>query len=116
MLKLLLSSAFVLLISSTSVIAREAEDQLADKNKVIESLAEDVEGVLITSMLKTVFESIEVDPVFGGGNAEKIYRELLVEEYAKDLASGKGFGLKAAIIKDIQKTDTEYQNLIRTQK
>ena len=41
-------------------------------------------------MLKPVFDSVEVDPLFGGGKGEEVFRGLLEQEYAKIIAKQGG--------------------------
>ena len=67
---------------------------LSDKQiKKIEMTAEDFEAVFITEMLKPMFEMIEVDPDFGGGKGEEVFRDFQLNEYGKMIAKQGGIGL-----------------------
>lgn len=54
---------------------------------------QDFEAVFLSQMLSPMFDTLEEDPLFGGGPGEKMYRSLLVEEYGKILAKTGGVGL-----------------------
>lgn len=63
--------------------------------------AEDFEAQFLSQMLTHVFEQIEVDPMFGGGNAEEMYRSLLVEQYGKQIVKAGGLGIADAVQKQL---------------
>lgn len=63
--------------------------------------AEDFEAQFLSQMLTHVFEQIEVDPMFGGGDAEEMYRSLLVEQYGKQLVKAGGLGIADAVQKQM---------------
>ena len=69
-------------------------DGLSDKQlKKIEATAEDFEAVFITEMLKPMFDMVEVDPVFGGGKGEEVFRDFQLNEYGKMISKQGGIGL-----------------------
>ena len=74
----------------------------ADINK-IRKTAEDFEAVFLGQMLKPMFEGIETDGIFGGGQAEKMYRDLMVDEYGKAIAKSGGIGLADAVMREMLK-------------
>jgi len=59
--------------------------------------AQDFEGMFISQMLQPMFESIGVNPTFGGGHGEEVMRGFLVQEYGKAIADHGGFGIAAAV-------------------
>ena len=65
--------------------------------------AQDFEAVYISEMLKPMFETVEVDDIFGGGKGEEVFRGMLVQEMGKSIAKQGGFGLadhvKAELLK-----------------
>ncbi|HEV7369212.1 rod-binding protein [Arenibaculum sp.] len=63
--------------------------------------AEDFEAQFLSQMLTHVFEQIEVDPMFGGGDAEEMYRSLLVEQYGKQLVKAGGLGIADEVQKQL---------------
>jgi flagellar protein FlgJ len=67
---------------------------LSDKEmKKIEATAQDFEAVFITEMLKPMFEMMEVDPFFGGGKGEEVFRDFQLNEYGKMISKQGGIGL-----------------------
>ena len=59
----------------------------------VRAAAEQFEAVFLSQMMAPMFETIETDPLFGGGSGEQIYRSLLVEEYGKAIARAGGLGI-----------------------
>ncbi len=63
--------------------------------------AKQFEGVMISQMLGGMFEGIKTDGPFGGGQGEEMFRSLMLDEYGKQIANQGGFGLSAAITKQL---------------
>ena len=56
--------------------------------------AKDFEAVFISEMFSHMFEGLDVDPMFGGGQGEKMFRGMLVQQYGKMMANnGQGIGI-----------------------
>jgi len=67
----------------------------------VKQAAQDFEAVYISQMLQPMFETLEVDPVFGGGNAEETWRGVMVEELGKQVARAGGIGLAPVVEKEM---------------
>lgn len=65
----------------------------ANNGERIEDAAKEMEAVFLSQMIGHMFEGIEVDGVFGGGQSENIYRGMMVQEYGKIMAEAGGIGL-----------------------
>ncbi len=65
--------------------------------------AEQFEGVFITQFLGEMFSGISSDGPFGGGQGEEMFRSLMMDEYGKQIASQGGFGLSAAVTRELLK-------------
>lgn len=63
-----------------------------NKREIIEK-SKEFEGVFIAQMLKPMFQTVETDPMFGGGHAESIYRDMMVKELGNKIANEGGFGI-----------------------
>lgn len=63
--------------------------------------AEEFESVFLTTMLEGMFAGLKTDPPFGGGHSEKVYRSMLVKEYAEGLAKDGGIGLADHVMREI---------------
>lgn len=68
----------------------------ADMRK-LEETAKEFEALFIAEMFSHMFSGIEVDPAFGGGQGEEMFRSLLVNEYGKAAAQGGGLGVSDQI-------------------
>lgn len=77
--------------------------QNGQTNAAIRQAAEDYEALFLAEMLAPIFETLETDGPFGGGNAERIFRSLLVQEYGKSLAESGGVGIADAVERELLK-------------
>ncbi len=59
----------------------------------IEAKAKEFEAVFLAEMMKPMFETVDVDPLFGGGQGEEVFRSMQIQEYGKQIAEQKGIGL-----------------------
>jgi Rod binding domain-containing protein len=55
--------------------------------------------MFLSQMLQPMFETVKVDPLFGGGHGEEIMRSFMIQEYGKVLAKQGGFGIAAHVKK-----------------
>ena len=55
----------------------------------------------ISRMMETMFEGISTDGMFGGGQAEKVYRSLLINEYGKAMAKTGSIGVADEVMRSI---------------
>jgi Rod binding domain-containing protein len=74
----------------------------SDVEKAREAATE-FEAVFIAQMLKPMFEELESDGLFGGGHAESMNRDLMVDEYGKKIAESGGIGLADSVMAEILK-------------
>ena len=47
--------------------------------------ARDFEAVFATQMMTPMFDGLEVNPMFGGGKGEEMFRTVLLDEYGKQM-------------------------------
>ena len=66
-------------------------------------VAQQFEGVFITQFLGEMFSGISSDGPFGGGQGEEMFRSLMMDEYGKQFAAQGGFGLSAAVQRELLK-------------
>lgn len=88
-------------------VTTQAKDRVAnlsshDRAKVAE-LAEQFESIFINTMFQAMRKTVPKSDMFGGGNAEDIFRNMLDSEYAKVMAAGRSTGLADVIEKDLLK-------------
>ncbi|HEY8964149.1 MAG TPA: rod-binding protein [Alphaproteobacteria bacterium] len=65
----------------------------AKKLQEVDAAAKDFEAMFIGEMLKPMFETVQTDELFGGGEAEDTWKGLMVEEYGKQITRSGGIGL-----------------------
>ncbi len=63
--------------------------------------AEKLEAHFLGSMFKHMFEGTQPKPPFGGGHAEKMFQDLMVDQYAKKVADQGGIGLADSVVRQM---------------
>jgi Rod binding domain-containing protein len=71
-------------------------------------VGQEFEALFLSEMLGPVFESTDTDGLFGGGEGEKIFRSMMVQEYGKAIAQSGGVGIADAVQREILRMQ-EYQ-------
>ncbi|MEO3429436.1 rod-binding protein [Pelagibius sp. CAU 1746] len=77
--------------------------------KQAKQAAEEFESLFIAEMLSPVFESLDTGGLFGGGQGEKIYRSLMVQEYGKAIAKAGGIGIADTVQREILRMQENQQ-------
>ena len=65
--------------------------------------AQDFEASFLSQMFKPMFEGLETDGAFGGGNAEETWRSFLLDAMAKQTVKAGGIGLTDTIVAEMIK-------------
>lgn len=86
-------------LSPTDLLASQKLDKPQGPNA--KQAAQDFEAVYLAQMLKPMFDTIEVDPLFGGGAAEETWRGMMVEEMGRQIARNGGVGLADFVEKEM---------------
>ena len=71
----------------------------AKNDEDMQKTAKDFEAFFIAQMMEQMFQSIPTDGMFGGGNAEKIYRSMMINEYGKQIANNGGVGIADNVVR-----------------
>ena len=80
----------------------------------IEETAENFESFFISKMMESMFEGVKTDGMFGGGNSEKIFRSMLLDEYGKSMAQTGSVGVKDYVMNSIiEMQEMESQGFIQ---
>ena len=111
-------SIFLFLICCLGFHVNASEDnllrlkkELAIKEREIEKIAKDYEAFAYSQWMKQMYEGVPVDPIYGGGKTEEIYRDLLIDEYGKEIVKKSGTGISKNIEKEIKNSDSKYKQL-----
>lgn len=62
---------------------------------------QDFEAFFISQTFEQMYATVPVNETFGGGNAEKIFRSMMIDEYGKMTAKSGGIGLTDQIMTQI---------------
>ena len=81
----------------------DAEKSGSVKEAEIEKAATDFEALLLGQMLKSMWKSVESSGLLSGSREESMYRDMLNDSLAKDIANGQGIGIKEVIVRDLKK-------------
>jgi flagellar protein FlgJ len=65
--------------------------------------AQEFEAAYISFLYNLIEEKIEVNKLFGGGEGEKIFRSVLVDEKVKKISETSSFGLQEKVLEEILK-------------
>ena len=69
----------------------------------INEVAQDFEAFFVSKMMETMMSGIKTDGPFGGGQGEKVFRSIMVQEYGKEVVKQGGFGIADAVQKQMLK-------------
>ena len=70
-------------------------------DKAIAGAAKQFESMFVSQMLSPMFAGLSTDGLGGGGSGEAAFRPMLIEKYAEALTTKGGFGISAAVLKEI---------------
>ena len=71
------------------------------KNPAVLKAAKEYESSFLTAMLEQMWTGIEAEAPSGGGHAEKVYRSMVVGEYAKSISAAGGIGIADHVYREI---------------
>ncbi|MBE1237588.1 rod-binding protein [Phaeovibrio sulfidiphilus] len=80
--------------------ARYTPEQIEEARRT----AQEFEAFFISQMLQPMFQELNSEPPFGGGNAERIWRSMMVDEYGSMIARNGGVGIADAVMREMLKS------------
>lgn len=89
--------------SATSALGRAPATGPVRTAAQAQKVGEDFEAFFLAQMLDQMVAGIPTDGMFGGGNAEYVYRSLLNQEYGRVLSKAGGIGIASAVQSEILK-------------
>jgi Rod binding domain-containing protein len=75
----------------------------------IRRVAEEFESVFLNEMIAPMFENIDTDGLGGGGEGERMFRPMLIEQYADAISKAGGVGIADSIIAELMRMQTTIQ-------
>jgi Rod binding domain-containing protein len=79
----------------------------AVNEKSAKDAAESFESFFVGQMLEYMWEGVEVDPMFGGGHAEEMWRSMLNQEYGKHVVKSGGLGIANQVMTSMLRAQEE---------
>jgi Rod binding domain-containing protein len=73
--------------------AQATSQKAAMSTAQIMNTAHDFESVFATQMMTPMFEGLEVNPMFGGGKGEEMFRTVLLDEYGKQIGQNDSLNM-----------------------
>ena len=74
-----------------------------EQRRRISDTAQEFEGQLLGLLMQPMFDGLQTDGPFGGGNSEGTYRAFLVEAIGKQVAKAGGVGLSDPVAREMLK-------------
>ena len=87
--------------TNVKALAAKANFAAGDKLSSARKAAQEFETSFLTTMLEQMWTGIEAEAPFGGGHAEKVYRSMIVSEYAKSISASGGIGMADHVYREI---------------
>jgi Rod binding domain-containing protein len=72
-----------------------------EQRRKIQDTAQAFEGQLLGLLMQPMFEGLQTDGPFGGGNSEGTYKAFLVEAIGKQVARAGGVGLADPVAREM---------------
>jgi Rod binding domain-containing protein len=63
--------------------------------------AKDFEAMVVGELIAPMFEALDSNVLGGGGDGERMFRPMLVREYAKSLVAKGGIGLADSVAREM---------------
>lgn len=73
------------------------------KRKDIAATAQQFEASFLSIMLNQMFEGVDVEKPFGGGNGEAMFKSFMTDAIGKDMAKAGGVGIADAVGREMLK-------------
>jgi len=95
-----------LTVQNAAMLAQSAQAKapMATANAdVAAKTSKEFESVFISQFMGSMFQGISTDGPTGGGQGEEMFRSLMIDQYSKSIEQRGGFGLAAAVKRQLLK-------------
>ncbi|MBI1682122.1 rod-binding protein [Caulobacter hibisci] len=76
--------------------------ELLKRGKIKET-AQKFEASFLSSMMQAMFEGVKTSEPFGGGQGEEMFKSMLTDAMAKEVAKAGGVGVSASVQREMLK-------------
>jgi Rod binding domain-containing protein len=93
-------------IQTAAMMARSSQVRAPSAGgtpQAVAKTAKEFESVFVSQFLGSMFAGISTDGPTGGGQGEEMFRSLMIDEYGKSVEQRGGFGLAAAVQRQLLK-------------
>lgn len=90
---------FAMNMLDQATLAKAQQPGSAGGGKSVATAAKEFESMFLGEMLKPMFEDNNADSMFGGGETEKMFRSLLVDEYGKLVSRSGKVGIADSVMR-----------------
>lgn len=90
-------NAFESYKSAQTPQAGRAGKQPRMSDQKINEVAQDFEAFFVSKMMESMMSGLKTDGPFGGGQGEKVFRSVMIQEYGKEAAKQGNFGIADAV-------------------
>jgi Rod binding domain-containing protein len=71
--------------------------------EAVKKTAKDFEAFFISQMLESMFKEVPIDKFFGGGQAENVWRSMMLQQYGRAIADHGGIGIADMVSREMLK-------------
>ena len=69
----------------------------------IKKTASEFESMVLSQLLQPMFEALDSDGIGGGGSGERMFRPLLIDQYAQTMAKAGGIGIAEEVAREMMR-------------
>ncbi len=85
--------------AAAPLLPRPADAQ--GETSALRAVAEEFEAIALAELMAPMFDALDTEGLGGGGAGERMFRPMLVQEYAAAMAHAGGVGLADAIYAEL---------------
>lgn len=90
-------------INDSSTLSEASRPDLLKAQR--EKAATDFEALLLQQMVQSMWKTVPTEGMLSGSNEEGMYRDMLSEQFAQELAQSQSLGLKDAVLGEMNKEE-----------
>lgn len=75
--------------------------QTGTSPEAMKKAAKEFESVFVSQFLGSMFDGIQTDGMFGGGQGEQMFRSMMLDQYGQKISDQGGFGVADAITRSL---------------
>ena len=95
-------AAFAAATTAASMQSAPKVAKSADPAAVTKT-AKDFEAFFISQMLESMFKEVPINSFFGGGQAEGVWRSMMLQQYGRAIADHGGIGIADMVSREMLK-------------